>query len=245
MPAVGRLSAAEVRPAEPADSGDGRLIAVTLVAAAAVSTWQAVVARTPSVRPRPTATGPRLTAIGPTLKGRQARQKSTATTEAAIARAVNDFLQGDLLGQAKHRAPSSSEVEGEPYLTVREALDRASARIGDASRISRWSRRRSDDDRRGLREPGRDELAVDHLERAVELRRITWARATRQPSAAEQGWPTLTPGWAGVPEAVPIYERLLEIAKTRLGPDDPELLLRMNQFAGAFGERGTGRGAYG
>ena len=57
-----------------------------------------------------------------------------ATTEAAIARAVNDFLQRDLLGQVISVPEFSEASAGNQPLTVREALDRAAARIGDRFR---------------------------------------------------------------------------------------------------------------
>jgi eukaryotic-like serine/threonine-protein kinase len=53
------------------------------------------------------------------------RQGIRANKEAAIARAVNDFLQNDLLGQAS----ISNQSKPDPDLKVRDALDRAAQRI--------------------------------------------------------------------------------------------------------------------
>ncbi|MBB5059115.1 serine/threonine protein kinase/Tfp pilus assembly protein PilF [Granulicella aggregans] len=57
-------------------------------------------------------------------------EKGRANTEAAIAAAVSDFLQNDLLSQAGASAQSGSN-KPDPDLKVRVALDRAAARIPD------------------------------------------------------------------------------------------------------------------
>src|SRR5580704_5968920 len=53
------------------------------------------------------------------------RQSIRANREAAIAQALNDFLQNDLLGQAS----TSNQSKPDPNLKVRTALDRAAQRI--------------------------------------------------------------------------------------------------------------------
>jgi tetratricopeptide (TPR) repeat protein len=53
-----------------------------------------------------------------------------ATTEAAIARAVNDFLQQDLLGQANVDNQADLGRKPDPDIKVRTLLDRAAAAIG-------------------------------------------------------------------------------------------------------------------
>jgi tetratricopeptide (TPR) repeat protein len=122
------------------------VVAVSLVAATGVSTWQAV-------------------------KARDAERR--ATIEAEISRAVNDFLQEDLLGQADS-APDISRQEsgGTPNLTVREALFRAATHIDEhfqdqplveaAIQTTIGAAYNTLDDHA---------FAVPHLERAVALRR--------------------------------------------------------------------------
>jgi len=58
------------------------------------------------------------------------RQSVRASREAAVAQAVNDFLQNDLLSQASIAGQSSRSAKLDPNLTVRTVLDRAAARIG-------------------------------------------------------------------------------------------------------------------
>ena len=57
------------------------------------------------------------------------RQSIRANREAAVAQAVNDFLQNDLLAQASAANQSGPSAKPDPDLKVRTALDRAAARI--------------------------------------------------------------------------------------------------------------------
>ena len=57
------------------------------------------------------------------------RERDRALRAEQSARAVNDFLQNDLLAQAGARAQASAGIQPDPNLTVRTALDRAAARI--------------------------------------------------------------------------------------------------------------------
>jgi eukaryotic-like serine/threonine-protein kinase len=58
------------------------------------------------------------------------RQSKRANREAAIAAAVSDFLQNDLLAQASASTQASPSTKPDPDLKVRTALDRAAAKIG-------------------------------------------------------------------------------------------------------------------
>jgi serine/threonine protein kinase len=59
------------------------------------------------------------------------RQTIRANREAAVAQAVNDFLQNDVLAQASASAQSGPTTKPDPDLKVRTALDRAAAKIGN------------------------------------------------------------------------------------------------------------------
>jgi serine/threonine protein kinase/tetratricopeptide (TPR) repeat protein len=63
--------------------------------------------------------------------GEVTRQKQRAEEEAAIAKAVNDFLQQDLLGQAdiRNQPLQGGAAERNPNITVKELLDRAAKTI--------------------------------------------------------------------------------------------------------------------
>lgn len=58
-----------------------------------------------------------------------ARERDRALRAEQIAKAVNDFLQDDLLTQAGARAQANTGSQPDPDLKVRTALDRAAARI--------------------------------------------------------------------------------------------------------------------
>ncbi len=60
---------------------------------------------------------------------RARRAERAAITEAATAKAVNDFLQNDLLAQASANSQARPDTKPDPDLKVRTALDRAAARI--------------------------------------------------------------------------------------------------------------------
>jgi serine/threonine protein kinase/Flp pilus assembly protein TadD len=60
---------------------------------------------------------------------RATRQRDRADAEAAASKAVNDFLQNDLLAQASASNQSGPATKPDPDLKVRTALDRAASRI--------------------------------------------------------------------------------------------------------------------
>jgi serine/threonine protein kinase len=108
------------------------IIAAALMSATLVSTWQVVVARDALGQAEAT----RKDAEADRDRARNAETQAKAAEkrvemEAAIARAVNDFLQNDLLRQVNNLPKDSDQLNVNERLTVREALDRAAARIGD------------------------------------------------------------------------------------------------------------------
>jgi len=56
-------------------------------------------------------------------------QSIRARREAAVAQAVNDFLQNDLLAQASAQSQTEGGVKPDPNITVRTVLDRAAQRV--------------------------------------------------------------------------------------------------------------------
>jgi serine/threonine protein kinase len=57
------------------------------------------------------------------------RERNRADREAAASQAVNDFLLNDLLAQASSSVQARPDIQPDPDLKVRTALDRAAARI--------------------------------------------------------------------------------------------------------------------
>ncbi len=108
-------------------------------------------------------------------------EKLRADDEAAIAQEVTDFLQSDVLRQADTEAQADRQQEPKPNLTVREALDRASARIGDRFRdkplVEAAIRLAIGDAYRGV---GEYQRSVEHLERSAALRKMLLGSAHAQ-----------------------------------------------------------------
>jgi hypothetical protein len=76
---------------------------LVLMTAAGVSIWQSVIAKS---------------------------QRDRADSEAAIAKAVNQFLQDDLLSQANPESQGGAEAKPDPDVKARTLLDRAAAQVG-------------------------------------------------------------------------------------------------------------------
>jgi tetratricopeptide (TPR) repeat protein len=188
------------------------VVAVALLSATVVSTWQAVRARD---------------------------AQRTAATEAAIARAVNDFLQNDLIWQVTSVPGSDEEFAGNPNLTVREVLDRAAARIGqrfqDQPLVEAAIRMVISEAYCNLNE---HQLGVRHLERAVALRQTHLGQDHPDTLASMH---TLGNAYECVdrrPEAIDLYQRRLESRKAMLGPDHPDTLKAMATIATAYRRAG-------
>jgi tetratricopeptide (TPR) repeat protein/predicted Ser/Thr protein kinase len=117
---------------------------IVLLAGIVASTWQAAramraeqeavverdraveaEARTSVERDRATAAERSATAE----RDRAVTERQRADTEAATAKAINEFLQGDLLAQASVAAQARPDTKSDPDLKVRTALDRAAVRI--------------------------------------------------------------------------------------------------------------------
>jgi tetratricopeptide (TPR) repeat protein len=158
-----------------------------------------------------------------------------AATEAAIARAVNTFLQEDLLKQANSAPEGGPRSNGDPNVTVREALRRASAKVGgrfrDQPLVEAAIRTAIAEACSSVHE---FVLAAEHLDRAMALRKAQLG-AYHQETPQQMRLLATAYSWSGRgPEAVVICEQLLEDAKARLGPDDPELLDQMGNLARTY-----------
>jgi serine/threonine protein kinase len=188
------------------------LFAAVLVAATAVSIWQAA-------------------------KARDAEHR--ATTEAAIAQAVNDFLQNDLLRQVNSEPPDSDDFRGNPGLTVQEALDRAAANIGERFRdqplVEAAIRTAIGEAYRSLAAP---RSAATHLERALELRRTHLGLDHPETLRIREILADVYTGIGRWSDAIVMCEELLEYARTRPGADERELLQPMARLAMAYRRAG-------
>jgi serine/threonine protein kinase len=151
-------------------------------------------------------------------RSREAEQ--CATTEAAIAQAVNRFLQDDLLRQAHRSAQAADMRGGNPDLTVREALDRAAAgidqRFRDQPLVEAAIRIAISDAYASLRW---HTLAVPHVEKAVALRRANLGIDHPETLCSMEALAGIYE-WVGRSrDAVALKEEILEVKERQFGPD--------------------------
>jgi tetratricopeptide (TPR) repeat protein len=105
-------------------------------------------------------------------RNRAVAEERRADTESATARAINEFLQNDLLAQAGAIAQAHAGTKPDPDLKVRTALDRAAARISEAfgtQPLVEASIRHTIG--KAYKDLGLYPDAQQHLERAVRIRR--------------------------------------------------------------------------
>jgi tetratricopeptide (TPR) repeat protein len=160
------------------------------------------------------------------------RQKQVADVEARTAKAINDFLNQDLLQQVGGGAMSDQGYLAEPGLTVRAALDRAASRIGDRFRdqplVEAGIQHTIGTAYVSVGEPGK---AVPHLERARDLFGTHAGRGNQMTvrsmsNLAGAYWHTRR-----LAQAVPLFEQTIALAKELLGPDHVDTLAYTNNLA--------------
>jgi serine/threonine protein kinase/tetratricopeptide (TPR) repeat protein len=194
--------------------------AAVLVTATAVSAWQAVVARA--------------------AQHQAEVDRERANQEAAIAQAVNNFLQDDLLRQVNSDPTDEFGLKGNSNLTVREALDRAAAKVGErfrdqplveaAIRMAIGEAYCSVDERR---------LESKHLERALELRKVHLGSDHPETLRVMHHLAHAYTAIGRYSEAIALREQLLENAKSRHGPNSPETLQQLAELAVAHRRAGN------
>jgi serine/threonine protein kinase/tetratricopeptide (TPR) repeat protein len=215
-------------------------IAIVLAVATAVSAWLAVeanAARQLAGERLVNETAARRLADERLDNEKEARKE--AATEAAIARAVNAFLQEDLLGQVGRVSPSGDKFAANSNLTVREALDRAAANIGqrfqDQPLVEAAIRLAIGNSYGGL---FASQLAVPHLERAFALRQ-TQLGADHPETLRSMADLAVNYSWLGRHgDAIALYLRILENRTKTLGTDHPETLTNEQNLVAAYDAAG-------
>jgi eukaryotic-like serine/threonine-protein kinase len=161
--------------------------------------------------------------------------KKQATTDAAIARAVNDFLQGDLLGQFDGVPQFGEEFGEDSDLTVKEAIDRAAAKIDerfqDQPLVEAAIRMVIG---KGYMRLQRETLALAHFERAVMLRKEHLGPDHPDTLVSMGNLPEAYSRSARHSDAIALRQQFLEYRRARLGPDHPETLACVRDLAGAY-----------
>jgi eukaryotic-like serine/threonine-protein kinase len=209
------------------------VVAASLITATAVSIWQAARAtdaqhQAEADRKQVEADRDRARAAEGKAETNLERAKEAekrATTEAAIARAVNNFLQDDLLRQANSAPQDEMELKGKSNLTVREALDRVSARVAERfpdQPVVEASIRMAIGDAYGSLEEF--QLAIPQMKRAVALRQTHLGLAhpdtldSMERLAGTYSWA------ARSAEAIALRKEVLASCTATLGPDHSRTL---------------------
>jgi serine/threonine protein kinase/tetratricopeptide (TPR) repeat protein len=196
----------------------------------AVSVWQAVRA---TVAERATAQE----------RDKVLVEKARADEEAAIAKAVNEFLQKDLLGQADiaNQAPGT---ERDKDIKVRELLDRAAREIEtkfQGQELTEAAIRLTLG--RAYQALGEYGEAQKHLERSRDLRKEKLGPRHADTLDSMNTLGLLLRDRSQYGEAQAILEQVVGARRAELGPDHPETLVGINNLATVQFARGRRREA--
>jgi hypothetical protein len=160
------------------------------------------------------------------------RQSIRANREAAVAQAVNDFLQNDLLAQASAANQSRPGAKPDPDLKVRTVLDRAAQRItGKFDRQPEVEAAVRDTIGQTYIDLGLYPEARKQLDRALELyRRVLGAKNPKTLQTIRRiGRTAELQG--KYPEAEALYSQALEAQRLVLGSEHPDTLASMSGLA--------------
>ena len=155
-----------------------------------------------------------------------------ADTEAATAKAVNEFLQNDLLAQASAKTQAGPNTKPDPHLEVRTALDRAAARIegkfAGRPAVEAAIRRTIGNTYSDL---GLLAEAQRQLERAIELNRKTLGDEAAETLHSLNDLAELYWTQAKYADAAPLWNKLLQSQRRALGEEHPDTLRTVNNLA--------------
>jgi tetratricopeptide (TPR) repeat protein len=170
----------------------------------------------------------------------EAAQRRRAEGEAAIAKAVNEFLQKDLLGQADiANQPPTWGGERDRNITVAELLDRAARRIEGkfvGQPLTEASIRLTLGD--AYRALGRYAAAQSHVERSVGLRTARLGADHPDTLATKNNLALLYKAKGKYDQAEPLYQEVLAGRTARLGADHPDTLITKNNLAALYEAQG-------
>jgi eukaryotic-like serine/threonine-protein kinase len=158
------------------------------------------------------------------------------------ARAVNDFLQNDLLAQASADNQARPDTKPDPNLKVRTALDRAAARI-----VGKFSAQPLVE--ASIRQTigstyihlGVYPEAQRQIERALVLRRHVLGGRNPDTLASMNSLASLLERQGKYAQAEPLYSQILELRRRVLGEEHPNTLSTMYSLGTTYG----GQGKYG
>ncbi|MGO9271051.1 MAG: tetratricopeptide repeat protein [Terriglobia bacterium] len=167
------------------------------------------------------------------------RQSIRANREAAVAQAVNDFLQNDLLAQASPNTQSGPTTKPDPDLKVRTALDRAAERItGKFKQQPEVEAAIRDTMGQTYTDLGLYPEARKQLERALELRRKVLGAENPQTLRTALNLGRVADFQGKYAEAETVDSKTLEIMRRVMGPENPDTLVSMMNLCRVYSDQG-------
>ncbi len=167
------------------------------------------------------------------------RQSVRANRAAAVAQAVNDFLQNDLLAQASASTQSGPGAKPNPHLEVRTALDRAAARIGGKfDRQPEVEAAIRDTIGQTYIDLGLYPEAQTQLERALALHRQVSGENDPKTLKTMSRLGDVTRLQGKYPQAEVLLTKTLDRQRQALGPEHPDTLASMNSLATSYEREG-------
>jgi eukaryotic-like serine/threonine-protein kinase len=174
-----------------------------------------------------------------TAQDAEGQERRSADEERAVARAVNDFLQQDLLLQADSREQADRGFTADPNLTVKEALHRAAARIGDRFQdqplVEAAIRHAIGDAYTGV---GEYQLAAPHLERALELRKVKLGADHALTLNSMHSLGSTYMNAVRLADALTMLEEAVKLRRAKLGPDRRDTLQSQVELAVCYRKLG-------
>ncbi len=163
------------------------------------------------------------------VQARSAEKK--AKEESAIAQAVNDFLQKDLLAQAS----AYNQSKPDPNITVRTVLDRAAQNIqGKFDKQPEVEAAIRDTIGRTYYDMGLFPEARKQLERALELERRTVGAEDPRTLNTMISLGSIARRQARYAEAEALFNQILPVARRVLGPEQMDTVSAMNGLATVY-----------
>ena len=166
-------------------------------------------------------------------------EKNRADEEAATARAVNNFLQKDLLAQASARVQSGPKTKPDPDLKVRTALDRAAAAIQgkfDGQPAVEASIRQTIGN--AYFDLGVYPEAQRQFERALEMRRRVLGQDHPDTLATMNDLADAYRVQSAFAQAETLLTKVLETQRRVLGEENRDTLTSMNSLATVYLDEG-------
>lgn len=183
-------------------------------------------------------------AVSATEAIRATRARDRALRAEATAKAVNDFLESDVLAQASAAAQAGQSRDPDPDLRVRTALDRAAARISgkfEGQPLVEASIRRTIG--KAYIDLGLYANAQPQLERAVDLRTRALGPADADTLAVMDELATAYSFQSKYAQSEPLLRTAFDAATRALGKEDETTLAIMNDLALLISAKGDYAGS--